>query len=66
MIGPDPKKPAEEILLYVLHIISEWANQWKMSFNPDPTKPAEEILFSQKSSKTNHPPYISMELRSNL
>ena len=43
-------------LQHDLDIISEWANQWKMSFNPDPTKPAEEILFSQKNSKVAHPP----------
>ena len=43
-------------LQHDLDIISEWANQWKMSFNPDPTKPAEEIIFSHKTSETNHPP----------
>ena len=32
-------------LQHDLDIISEWANQWKMSFNPDPIKPAEEFLF---------------------
>ena len=25
--------------------ISEWARQWKMSFNPDPRKQTEEILY---------------------
>ena len=25
--------------------ISEWAHQWKMSFNPDPTKQAVEVYF---------------------
>ena len=39
-------------LQHDLDIISEWANQWKMSFNPDPTKPAEEILFSQKKLRS--------------
>ena len=43
-------------LQHDLDVISEWANQWKMSFNPDPTKPAEEILFSQKTSEIYHPP----------
>ena len=28
--------------------ISEWANQWKMSFNPDPSKQAVEVYFSHK------------------
>ena len=39
-----------------LGLISNWAHQWKMSFNPDPTKQAEEILFSVKNSRTDHPP----------
>ena len=51
----DPVTSAAE-LQHDLDIISEWANQWKMSFNPDPTKPAEEILFSQKSVEVSHPP----------
>ena len=51
----DPMISAAE-LQHDLDIISEWANQWKMSFNPDPTKPAEEILFSQKILEINHPP----------
>ena len=32
-----------------LDTITEWAYQWKMSFNPDPTKQAEEILFPTNS-----------------
>ena len=51
----DPLISAAE-LQHDLNIISEWASQWKMSFNPDPTKPAEEILFSHKTSERNHPP----------
>ena len=43
----DPNITARE-LNDDLNTISEWAVQWKMSFNPDPTKPAEEIIFSQK------------------
>ena len=39
-----------------LRTISNWAHQWKMSFNPDPSKPAEEIIFSCKKIKTVHPP----------
>ena len=35
-------------LQHDLDLITEWAYQWKMSFNPDLTKPAEEILFSHK------------------
>ena len=51
----DPEISARE-LNHDLEIISEWAKQWKMSFNPDPTKPAEEILFSQKRVPQEHPP----------
>ena len=43
-------------LQHDLNLITEWAYQWKMSFNPDPTKPAEEVLFSQKLNSPGHPP----------
>ena len=36
--------------------ISNWANQWKMSFNPDPNKQAQEVIFSRKTKKVHHPP----------
>ena len=26
--------------------VSNWAFQWKMSFNPDPRKQAQEVVFS--------------------
>ena len=45
-----------EKLQHDLNLISEWARQWKMSFNPDPTKQAEEILFSHKILRVDHPP----------
>ena len=51
----DPKSSAEE-LNNDLQKISQWAFQWKMSFNPDPTKPAEEIVFSRKHVHIQHPP----------
>ena len=35
--------------------ISEWALQWKMSFNPDPTKQTQEIIFSRKVSRRDSP-----------
>ena len=35
--------------------LSNWAFQWKMSFNPDPSKQAQEVLFSRKIQKTCHP-----------
>ena len=34
--------------------ISNWAYQWKMSFNPEVTKQAQEEVFSQKSQKFTH------------
>ena len=39
-----------------LGVISQWATQWKTSFNPDPTKPAEEILFFRKRTAVDHHP----------
>ena len=39
-----------------LQLISQWAVQWKMSFNPDLSKPAEEVIFSHKRHKSVHPP----------
>ena len=40
-----------------LHVIQQWAYQWKMEFNPDPTKQATEVLFSCKKSKPIHPTF---------
>ena len=34
---------------------SNWAFQWKMSFNPDHSKQAQEVIFSRKIQKTCHP-----------
>ena len=34
--------------------VSNWAFQWKMSFNPDPSKQAQEVIFSQKLKKVTH------------
>ena len=38
-----------------LNKISDWAYQWKMSFNPDISKQAQEVIFSRKKKKVNHP-----------
>ena len=35
--------------------ISQWAYQWKMSFNPDVPKQVQEIIFSRKKNINNHP-----------
>ena len=38
-----------------LKLISDWAFQWKMSFNPDPGQQAQEIIFNRKKMKSSHP-----------
>ena len=38
--------------------VSNWAFQWKMSFNPDPRKQAQEVIFSRKLKKVTHPPLV--------
>ena len=35
--------------------ISNWAVQWKMSFNPDTNKQVQEVIFSRNLWKSNHP-----------
>ena len=35
--------------------VSDWAYQWKMSFNPDLSKQAQEVIFSRKASRVDHP-----------
>ena len=44
-----------DYLNHDLHIIHQWAHQWKMEFNPNPTPQATEILFPCKKSSPNHP-----------
>ena len=38
--------------------ISDWAFQWKMTFNTDRRKQAQEIKFSRKLKKVTHPPLL--------
>ena len=38
-----------------LRKISNWAFQWKMSFNHDPSTRAQEAIFSRKLQKISHP-----------
>ena len=40
--------------------VSDWAYQWKMSFNPDLSNQAREVIFSQKVSKVDHPALLSI------
>ena len=51
------KNPEEtaSMMNHDLNIISQWAFQWKMSFNPDPNKQATELLFSCKKKPVFHP-----------
>ena len=35
--------------------ISNWAFQWKTSFNSDPSKQAQDVIFCLKIQKTCHP-----------
>ena len=35
--------------------ISQWAYQWKISFNLDVSKQAQEVIFSRKKNIGNHP-----------
>ena len=37
-----------ETLVKDLHIVTDWAHQWKMVFNPNITKQAIEVIFSVK------------------
>ena len=37
-----------------LQKITDWAHQWKMSFNPDQSKQAQEVIFSRKMAKSSH------------
>ena len=47
--------PSANNLNSVLRKISNWAFQWKISFNPDPSKQAQEVIFCRKIQKTCHP-----------
>ena len=39
---------------HALKLISQWAQDWRMSFNPDPRKQAVELLFSRKRNELDH------------
>ena len=60
MLFPIVKDPAISAnnLNHDLHIIQQWAYQWKMEFNPDPTKQATEVLFSCEKTSPYHPQLI--------
>ena len=50
----DQQRSSEELNRDLVRI-SEWAYQWKMSFNPDPSKQAVEVYFTRKSTPANVP-----------
>ena len=41
-----------------LNKVSNWAFQWKMSFNPDSSKKAQNVIFSRKLKKMPHSPLV--------
>ena len=55
----DPDISALE-LNHDLHLISQWAYQWKMSFNPDPTKQAVKLYLHEEQNKLIIPKSILM------
>ena len=50
----DPNAAAND-MNHDLELISQWAHDWKMSFNPDPQKQAVELLLSKKRHGVDHP-----------
>ena len=53
----DPTATAKQVC-EDLDKITEWAFQWKMSFNPDPSKQAQEVIFTRKVKKVVYPPIL--------
>ena len=41
-----------------LNAITNWAFQWKMTFNPDLSKQAQEVIFSRKIKKFLHRTFL--------
>ena len=58
-IVKDPDIPTLE-LNHDLHLSSQWAYQWKMSFNPDPTKQAVQVFLHENQNKLIIPKSILM------
>ena len=50
----DPNAAADD-MNRDLELISQWAQNWRMSFNPDPQKQAVELIFSKKRIEIDHP-----------
>ena len=50
----DPNTAAND-MNHDLELISQWARDWKMSFNPDPQKQAVDLTFPKKKIQIDHP-----------
>ena len=50
----DPNAASEKIN-HDLELESQWAHNWRMSFNPHPQKQAVELRFSKKRLAMDHP-----------
>ena len=50
-IIPSNSQSASNTIHRDLCKITEWANQWKMSFNPDLSKQAVEVIFSKNNTE---------------
>ena len=53
-VAREPNEAAED-MNHDFHLISQWAHDWRMSFNSDPQKQAVELLFSRKINQIDHP-----------
>ena len=50
-----------------LKLVSDWAFQWKISFNPGLIKQAQKIIFSRKKMKSSHASvYFNIQVSSTL
>ena len=49
-----------------LDLISQWAHDWRMSFNPDPQKQAVELTFSRKKNEVDHPAIFFNNISPNI
>ena len=50
----EPSAAAEDMNHDLLRLISQWAYDWRMSFNPDPQKQAVQLLLSRKRHDIDH------------
>ena len=48
----------KQLSLLPFYLSIKWTNKRKMSFTPDPSKQAQEEIFSWKTNKVYHPPYL--------